>query len=362
MREDFVTRLQLQLRDAAEREARAGGFGRIRWRMRRRVGLPVIAGGLAALLAAIAVVAGVLLRRDEPEPSGPQVVARLELTGNPADILPAFGSLWISDSVAGDVVRVDPDTRRVLARIPVGSAQNIATQAVGDELWVRSQRDTVVQRIDPATNAVRARFQPRTPDGRMFASLEMVTAGTNVWAAGDEGALRLDPRTGAGLEVVGPPSRDSQALTIAVGDGHLWMLRTNGEIQRFDATTGASQGTLPPGLGGDFIAAYGRDLIVAAGNTVVRLDGSTGRTLWERSIGERLNAITEGDGLIWVHTTSAAGERDRVTAIAGDSGKTVTSAALDAFASTGMAVVGDELWVDTAAGETLVLRTGQPTR
>jgi outer membrane protein assembly factor BamB len=355
MREDFVTRLQLQLRDAAQRDARAGAFGHVLRGARWRLTSPVMAGGLAALLAVIAVVAGVMLMRDEPEPAGPPVVAKLQLTGNPEFILPAFGSLWISDPVAGEMVRVDPETRKVLARIPVGSATFISFEAVGRELWVRSQRDTAVQRIDPATNTVRARFEPRTPDGRAFRSVGVIADRAGVWALGDGGALRLDRRTGAGLDLVGAPTKDSEVIMFALGDEYLWSLGTDGRILRFDAATGELHGELPPGPGGGFIAGYEDDVIVGAGNTFVRLDGTTGRTLWERSIGDRINADTAADGLIWVHT-STAGQPDRLTAVAADSGKTVSSTALDSFGSTGLAVIGREVWINTPVGDTVVVR------
>jgi putative pyrroloquinoline-quinone binding quinoprotein len=356
MREDFVTRLQLQLRDAAEREARAGALGHALHRARRQLSLPVVAGGLAVVLAAIAVAAGVMLLRDEPEPSGPRVVAKLQLTGNPEDIVPAFGSLWISDPVAGEVVRVDPQTRSVLARIPVGSGQYIATEPVGDELWVRSERDTRLQRIDPATNEVRARLELRTPDGRAFPSLFVLASGAGVWAVGDEGALRLDPRTGAGLQVVAAPTGDSAARGFGIGDDVLWSLGTDGRIRRFDAATGEPQGAFVPGLAAtQGIVGFGPDVMAGMDSTIARLDGSTGRVLWQRAFGDRIFASAAADGIIWMHVGTAR-QGDRLIAVAGDSGKVVSSTPLDAFGSNGMAVDGREIWVNTTGGDTLVLR------
>jgi hypothetical protein len=356
MREDFVTRLQLQLRDAAEREARAGGLGRAFRGARWRLTSPTAAGAVAALLAAIAISAAVLLMRDEPDPAGPRVVAKLQLTGNPEDIVSAFGSLWISDPVAGEVVRVNPETRRVLARIPVGSGQYIATEPVGGELWVRSQRDTKLQRIDPGTNAVRARFQPRTPDGRAFPSLSVLASESGVWAIGDEGALRLDPRTGAGLQLVAAPTGSSEARGFAIGEEYLWSLLTSGRIQRFDAATGEPRGAFAPELeNAQGIVGYGQDVMAGADSTVALLDGNTGRALWQRSVGDRLFTLAVADGLIWMHSATAR-HGDRLIAVAADSGKIVSSTALDAFGSNGMAVTGREIWIDTTGGETLVVR------
>jgi streptogramin lyase len=356
MREDFVTRLQLQLRDAAEREARTGTLGHALRGARWRLTSPAVAPALTALLVAIAVGAGALLLRGEPEPAVPRVVATLELTGNPEEMISAFDSIWISDPVAGDVVRVDPATRRVLARIPVGTAQQIVIEPVGEELWVLSAQPTEALRIDPATDAVSGRVRLRTPAGRPFPATQVFAPPSGVWAVGSEGALRLDPATGAARTLVSRPTADSEVRVIGVGPDDLWSLRTDGRIQRFDATTGKLDGVFTPGLEGtSFIAGLGHDLLALAGGTIARLDGTTGRMIWERSLGEHVNRFDTADGLIWVHTT-AAGKPDRLTAVAADSGRTVTSTSLDTFGATGLAVEGREIWIDTAGGRTIVVR------
>ncbi len=291
MKEDFVTRLQLQLRDAAAREARRGAFGHAFLRTRRQIMSPAAAGGLAALLAVIAVVAGVVLLRDEPEPSAPRVVANLDLTGNPAQILSAYGSVWIADSVAGDVVRVDPETRRVLARIPVGTGVDLVMEPVEGELWVRSDDATELERIDPATDRIVGRVPLRTPAGEPFGARSVLSSPGGVWAIDLEGALQLDPRTGRGLRVVGARTAETDVRGFALGEDVLWSLRTDGRIQRYDAGTGEQLGDFASGLeGADGIFGYGPDVMAGIGNTFARLDGSTGRVLWERSIGDRVNA------------------------------------------------------------------------
>jgi putative pyrroloquinoline-quinone binding quinoprotein len=355
MREDFVTRLQLQLRDAAERDARAGAFGRSLRGSRRRLGSPAVAGALAAVLAAIAVVAGAVLLRDEPEPAGPHVVARLELTGNPEELISAFGSLWIADPVAGDVVRVDPESRRVLARIAVGPAQSLALEPVGSELWVIGAQPTEALRIDPGTDATTGRVRFRTPAGRPFPAIRVFGPPAGVWAVGSEGALRIDPATGAGLALVSRPTDASELTGTAIGPRHMWALRSDGRIQRFDAATGAPQGVFRPALPGTFsIAALGDDLLALGDGTIARLDGARGTVLWERALGEHVNRFDVADGLVWVHTTTA-GAPDRLTAVTADSGRTVSSLPLGTFGATGLAVSGREIWIDTAS-RTIVVR------
>jgi PQQ-like domain len=353
MTDDFVTRLQLQLRAAAEREARSGAFGQALRGMRWRLSAPALATGLAVLVTAVAVAAGALVLRGEPEPAGPHVVARLELTGNPEQIGSAFGSMWIADPVAGEVVRVDPASRRVTARIPVGSAQQLELERVGGELWVVGPQPTEAVRIDPETNAVAGRAPFRTPAGRPFLALRVFAAPAGVWAVGDEGALRIapGPRT-----LVSPPTSASQSSGAAVSADDLWSLRSNGRIERFDAATGERLGAFRPGLAGTFfIAGLGGDLIALGEGTIARLDGRDGRVIWERTLGEHVNRFDTAEGLIWVHTTTAR-EPDRLTAITAESGRTVASTTLDTFGATGLAVNGSEIWIDTPGGTTLVLR------
>jgi hypothetical protein len=354
MTDDFVTRLQLQLRDAAEREARTGAFAHPFRRVRWHLGSPVVATAAAALLVALAVAGGALLLRGEPEPAGPHVVARLELTGNPEQIGAAFGSFWIADPVAGEVVRVDPESRRVTARIPVGPARQLELAEVGNELWVIGAQPTQALRIDPDTDAVAGRVRFRTPDGRPFPAITVFDSPAGVWAVGDEGALRLGPGTPT---LVSGPTDAGQLIGAAIGEEDLWVLRSDGRIQRFDAATGEREATFRPGLPGTFfIATLGTDLLALGDDgTIARLDGGDGHAIWERSLGEHVNRFDLADGLLWMHTT-AAGEPDRLTAITADRGRTVASAALDTFGATGLAVSGREIWIDTAGGQTVVLR------
>jgi DNA-binding beta-propeller fold protein YncE len=356
MREDFVTRLKLQLRDAAEREARGGSLAHTLRDTRWRLSSPALAAGLAVILGVIAVAAGALLLRDEPQPATPRVVATLHLTGNPEGMLSAFGSLWIADPVAGDVVRVDPQTRRVVARIHVGSTLGIAIEPVGNELWVVSDQPAVVERIDPASNTISGRLRLRTPDGRTFQAFQVLPSPRGVWLAGSEGTLRVDPSTGDGLALVAAPTADSDPSGVAIGDQDLWSLRTDGRIERFDAATGRPLGDFSPGLRApQFIAGFGRDLLALAPGAIARLDGTTGRVIWQRALGEHVDAFDAAEGLIWVHST-AAREPDQLTALAAGSGKTVTSTALETFGSTGLAVTGQEIWIDTTGGKTIVVR------
>jgi hypothetical protein len=361
MREDFVTRLQMQLRDAAEREERRGAVGHAlgdaRWRLRS----PTLAGVLTAVLLALAVAIGVLAVDRDTTPAGPAVVAELRLTGNPEQLVTAFGSVWIADPVVGDIVRVDPERRSVTARIPVGSAQRITIEPVGGELWAIGEQPSTLLRIDPATNRVADTVALRDPSGRPFQALDVLASDRAVWAVSAEGAVRLDPRTGAARQLVAPPAGGNEAQGIELGEDTLWVYGTNGVIRRFDGATGAPQGRLLPQLAGtQWFGDLGGDLMAANGDgRVARLDGRTGAVRWQRVVGERVHAAAYGAGLWW-HFVTRAGEPARLVALDPSDGAVVSSTTMPGFGATGMAVIGDEVWIDEPGGRTIVV--AQSTR
>ena len=352
-----MTRLQTQLRDAAERDSRRAPLGRALRDAGWRLPAPELAAALAVAVFAVAIVAGVFaLGGEDTPPSGPTVVAKLDVTPNPEQIMSAFGSVWIADHVAGDVVRVDPANRRVVARIPVGSGQMLLMTPVGDELWVTDAETPRLVRIDPSTNAVGSRIRLRTPDGTPFSPSGLLASDRAVWAASAEGALRLDPRTGKALRLAATPTAAGEAAFFTPGDDALWMLHSDGTIRRLDPLTGAEQARIRPGLPDTAtFGDVGGDLIAGNGTTVARLDGTNGRVIWQQAVGDRANAVDGGDGLVWVHSTTAR-EQDRLTAFALEDGRRVAAIALDTFGATGLAVVGREVWVDTPAGDTVVVR------
>lgn len=264
--------------------------------------------------------------------------------------------MWISDAVAGELVRVDPERRAVLARIPVDAGQRIVFEPVGDELWIPSERAPRMLRIDPVTNAALPPRPLRTPGGRPFTALEVRATDGGVWAFAAEGALRLDAASGAPRRLVARATPDDELQGAAASADTVWTLGTSGAIRRFDAD-GTPRGTFAPGLPDTrFIAAAGSDLVAVdrREGTIALLDGTTGSVRWRRPAGA-FNGFDLGGGLLWLHASAARGG-DRLEALSLDDGAPVSSTPLDAIGATGMAIVDDEVWVNTPGGRTLVVR------
>ena len=106
----------------------------------------------------------------------------------------AFGSVWLSETNTGQILRVDPRTRRVTARIPVGSEVSLAA---GDgSIWAIPSEAGVpsspLMRIDPKTNRIVARIPMRAPNGEPFVG-GFVVVGPRVWVIGGTSVLAVDP-------------------------------------------------------------------------------------------------------------------------------------------------------------------------
>ena len=132
-------------------------------------------------------------------------VTRLDRTGlttpiavghEPSGIVVGDGGVWVADTGDDAVVRIDPDTRAVTATIPVG--QSPAGVAIGaGSVWVANSGDGTVTRIDPNTGRVTATItvggSPQAiavAEGRAWVTIDQRTISPHQPASG--GTLRLD--------------------------------------------------------------------------------------------------------------------------------------------------------------------------
>ena len=99
----------------------------------------------------------------------------------------AVGStgVWLADPFDEQIVRIDPRTRRVMARIPAGAVTTLTV--TGDDVWALSSLGLV--RVDPARDRVAA-IEPGADLRR--ARLLAADAGA-VWTAGWSSVSRIDP-------------------------------------------------------------------------------------------------------------------------------------------------------------------------
>ena len=210
-------------------------------------------------------------------------------------------------------------------------------------------------RIDPSTNRVTARIALRMPDGQPFAGYEVLTGRDEVWVAGASGALRVDPRTNRVTQAIAAPDQ-LVSTHFALLDGGLWALTEDGRLLRFDTRTGKVLSDVPLGLpeAMDLSTAPGGALIAATPAALARVEPYTGRVLWRTRLGQAVQVWSAAGGLIW--TRSSGPVRERLTALDPDTGSVLARVELEDFGGTAIAPVDDELWLTTAGGNVVVLR------
>jgi hypothetical protein len=188
---------------------------------------------------------------------------------------------------SGEVIRIDPTTNEVVARIPV--AGRIRDVVVGEGgVWVVDststlRRGSALIHIDPETNGVVATI----PD---LASLNVAAGVGLVWTqgwlstidpsvgtgSGDHPiVLRIDPATD---QFVGDPIPMAFFHPFAVWQGGIWFVGEDGAVARLDGTTLEVDDSVD-------VAPVAQDSTVHAA-----LDISTG-TIWVANYQEAITRI-----------------------------------------------------------------------
>jgi streptogramin lyase len=363
---EFEERLRLELRQAAEREQRRGLLTRFAAAARALlpgIGHSVVpaAAAAAALAAVIGVAAIFVLSGTEQRPvAPPQVVAEFTVADSLGQTVAADGSVWMNDTTRAELLRVDADSRRVTARLPV-SGEVTMTSGAGS-LWALQKGAPggagfhgPLLRIDPGTGEVTARIPLRTPAGQPFLGDEVLSARDAVWVGG-EGMLRIDPRTGRVTRAFALPG-DYVSADFALWRGGLWALRADGRLLQFDSHTGAklSEVRLALPQASRPLETAGDALVTTVPGGIARIDPYSGRVLWSRRLGQSLDTYrTEAGGLIWARSSGRV--RDRLHALDPDTGRVLASLELHDFSGAGIAAVDDELWLSTVGGGVVVLR------
>lgn len=355
MTDDFVTRLGVALRDAADREERR----RAPWRAlatarttlpRLRLS-PVLATVIAGLILAAAVYGLASFGSNDTAPAGPKVIARVAPAGGLDQIVSAFGSAWVADTDTQTLLRMDPATRRVTARFPLGGSMELMPGK--GVMWVGLTQNQAFHllRIDPRTNRIVARL--RTPDvaGGSTASVPLMV-GDNLWLLSAEAAVRIDPANGHAITTVRTAHSGYRTRSLAVVDDDLWVQISDGRLLRLDGATGRRKATfqVPDGsLVGDF---WMNGLFVIDENTLSRVDPRTFHVLWRTPIVSIGAGIAAG-GRLWVEAPDQQG--DRVLTVDPRKGNVIDGVHVGEFGARWMASVGSEVWMTTAGGRVIIL-------
>jgi len=159
-----------------------------------------------------------------------RVVRRLIDTGGATCVAVGGGAVWVTNSDANKVVRVDPVSAS-LSEIPLGGFPEGVAYGF-HSVWVAASdppdgANGAVSRIDPTTNqVVKTILVPNLP--------EFVAAGSGmVWTTSNNGTIvEIDPKTNQNVASI--RITNGGRTTVAAGGGRAWAaeLQTRGETGR----------------------------------------------------------------------------------------------------------------------------------
>jgi DNA-binding beta-propeller fold protein YncE len=232
-------------------------------------------------------------------PATNRVIARVRLPGEACSGLAAgFESVWIP--VCGKkpaLLRVDAQTNKIIAVVPVASAGpegGITTS--DDSVWILSDSRGTLNRIDPVSNAVVQRIA--IPPG----SFNPLYSDGIVWITGFESNVltAVEASTGELLSsiLVGPKPR-----FLTAGGGSVWTLNQgDGTVSRVDERGKKVTATIiagMPGHGGDI--DYGADSVWATVEDIpLTLIDARSNKVVRQWIGAGGDSVRCGHGSIWL--------------------------------------------------------------
>lgn len=253
---------------------------------------PQSAGRRLGRQALVAAAAGVLLVA---------AVAVVASSGDPAPapLVPVTGN---------SLAAVDPASGRVTDVVPVGQAPTSVTVGEG-AVWTLNADDQTISRVDPETLSARAVATGSTPtDVAAGAGGLWVGASTGEGEVGAQPSrvVRLDPGDGTVRATVRLPPSPAEGPTglphqLAVDAESLWAIGEGGAVSRIDPTAGRILATVP-GLQARAIA-LGEGSVWALptdGTAVVRIEPRAARVAQTVRIpATRLDDIAVGAGAVW---------------------------------------------------------------
>jgi virginiamycin B lyase len=150
------------------------------------------------------------------DPKTLKVAASYDIDGSPTGVRVGLGAVWITDPIHSILHRFDPATGKIVADIKVGRAPQFF--AVGEgAVWTMNQMDETISRLDPATNTVVATIKL----GEQVEGGDIAVGGGYLWLRGSQTLLfKIDPATNQIVAVYGPPSGSG---SVAADDAAVWI-------------------------------------------------------------------------------------------------------------------------------------------
>ncbi len=224
----------------------------------------------------------------------------------------SLGAVWVANDKDGTIIRIDPQTNKVVATVNLGSGASPLVFVTPGAVWAANYYTGTFSRIDPQTNTVVATISNQ--DG----ARSIVYASASLWLCSTHhlGMLtRLNATTmqaqaqidlahaGASLDCFDAVALD-QVIWVAATDGQTFL------FERVATTTNqVSAVATPPGTSYGGLAADAHGLWALNGQLgIFRLDPQSGQAVEQVAVmGGAGFAL--GDGSVWVASSTGAVER-----------------------------------------------------
>ena len=221
----------------------------------------------------------------------------IRVGGEPSSVAVGFGSIWVTNHSADELLRLDPRKRPTPIRIPVGDQPTDI--AIDDRwVWVTNAGEATVSRVDPQSNEV-------DRDVHVGAGPRSVAVGEGaVWVASIDGpsVSKINPQEAKVIDRPIPVGQRPNDL--AVGYDSVWVIdNLSGTLTRIDPDSLS--------IGGDSISVGSHPRGVKAGlgyiwvangadGTVTRIDPETAAPVGQPTrVGKNPADIAVGKGAVW---------------------------------------------------------------
>jgi virginiamycin B lyase len=233
------------------------------------------------------------------DPATNRIVATVGVAGEACSGLAyGFGSIWVP--LCGnkpELVRINAAKNTISATLPIAPAgPEGGITASDDSVWMVTDKNGTLNRIDPSTNSVRQKIS--IPPG----SCNPIFSNGIVWITGGASSVltAVDASTGSVREsvAVGPKPR-----FLTSGGGSIWTLNQgDGTVSRVDEKNRKVIATIQvgvPGAGGDI--GYGAASVwpTVLGVPLTRIDATTNKVV-RQWVGKGGDSLRFGYGSIWL--------------------------------------------------------------
>lgn len=238
------------------------------------------------------------------------VIAAITVPAGPGWLGVGFGSVWLSKSESDLLLRIDPTTNSIAARIPVGPDPELGIGFGLGSVWIADTKERSLRQIGPTTNKV-VRTYPvnisAEPEGSIGVGAGSIWLLTNDNGTNSGTLSRLDPATGKTIATIPVKPKSTTAM---VADDAVWVANAaDASVQRIDTRTNKVVSEIAVHAGPRFLASGASGIWVwsQGDGSVAHIDPATNRVAAIINVGfpGPGGDLWVEDGIVWISAEGA---------------------------------------------------------